>query len=280
MPGEAEAAIGPVIAGYTIEAEIGAGAAAVVYRALDKPNRRRVAIKVLRPDSDDSVRERFVHECTSAARLKHQNIVSVFDVGTFEDRPFMVMEYIDGRPLDLHRPVRAVVATLIKVAHALESVHAQGIVHRDLKPGNILVDARGEPHIVDFGLAQLLDSDAKITRRGKAVGTPAYMAPEQVNGWRDLIGPCTDVYAMGAMLYEALAGKPAHTGKHLTEVVMSIRKKDPPPPPGPKALVAICMKAMSRTIAKRHARAGALAGELEEWLGAEAETRITKSRPK
>ncbi len=273
-------AAGPNIAEFDIEQEIGRGTAACVYRARDKANDRTVALKILRGECTDTVRERFRRECVSAIRVRHPNVVAVYDVGQFEGRPYMVMELIDGKPLDLKRPLRATVEALVKVAVALDTAHREGVVHRDLKPANILVDAAGEPHIVDFGLAHLIDGSATVTKRGFAVGTPAYMAPEQVCGWKDVIGPATDVYAMGAMLYEALAGRPPHIGKHATAVIQSIRTTDPPAPPGPRPIVDVCLKAIERVAAKRYSRASAFADALGDWLNAEAVTRMTRRRPR
>ncbi len=254
--------IGP----YLIEEENGRGGAAVVYRARDPLNRRDVAVKTLRIDSSSGAHERFLRECASAGELRHPNVAAVYDVGTHDGHPYLVMELVDGRPLDLRRPRREVVGVLAKVARALESVHLRGVVHRDLKPGNILVDRRGEPRIVDFGLALYLGSKTVLTRTGFAVGTPAYMAPEQVLGWRELIGPATDIYAIGAMLYEALSGRHPH-GRAFAEVWKSIHdRREPPLPRGPKKLAAICRKAMAREVADRHPRAGALADALEGWL--------------
>ncbi len=279
MPEFAPGRVGPRIGEYLIEAELGRGGTATVFQVSSASKKQRFALKLLHSDCTESVMKRFHRECMNTAIAKHRYIAAVLDVGTYEGRPFLVTELIDGKPLDLKMPIRLVVAILARAAEALDSVHRQGVVHRDIKPSNILVDGGLQPHIVDFGLAQLITSNSvALTRRGLAAGTPAYMAPEQVCGWKDLIGPATDIYAFGAMLYEALAGKAAHTGKHITAVVKSIRTTDPVPPPGPKQLVAICMKAMARDLSRRHARASALADELNLWLHAEAETKVTRKR--
>src|SRR5262245_47630988 len=214
--GVALPAVAPKLERYEIHEMLGHGAMAVVYRATDRELGRRVAVKVLwqADASSPELRERFVREARVAAGLAHPNVVAVYDAGEEGGRPYLVMELVEGRSLreilEDNGEVSHVVALLEKAARGVGAAHRRGIVHRDLKPANILVAASGEPKVSDFGLAHVVGAQTKLTQAGAAVGTPMYMAPEQVKGAASDITPRTDVYALGAILYQALTGTPPH----------------------------------------------------------------------
>ncbi|MCA8923267.1 MAG: protein kinase, partial [Planctomycetes bacterium] len=194
---------------YTLEGEVARGGMGIVYRARD-PSDRVVALKVMINADDDEVRlRRFEREAELAAALEHPNVVSIHDAGRIDGIPYFTMDLIDGESLEdqMERglEVDQVIELLVQVAHGLSHAHERGVVHRDLKPGNILVDSQGGAHITDFGLARDLARLTRLTAVGQAVGTPYYMAPEQVRGERDVDGRA-DVYAAGVILYEALTG--------------------------------------------------------------------------
>lgn len=270
QPGAERRRIGP----YVLEERLGTGGMATVYRALDTRLQREVAIKLLREDADPSekTRARFLREAQAAARLKHPNLVEMFGVEQADGHPFLVMEFVRGTPLQgLSVPRRAAVEILRKVADGIEHAHRHGVVHRDLKPGNIILDEAGEPHVVDFGLAHVEDASTVLTRTGVLMGTPLYMAPEQVAGRPDLIGPHTDVFALGAILYEFLVGQPPHSASSIEEVYAKILGQDPVPPTRlradvPQDLETIAMKCLEREPARRYSGAAALADDLRRWL--------------
>lgn len=208
---------------YHVTKLLGRGGMGAVYLALDTQLGRQVALKLPSFDASDTRRvERFVREAQAAAGLMHPNICPVFDAGKIDGRPFITMGYIDGNSLDsLIDPdapmgqIRAV-GFARKVAAALHAAHETGIVHRDLKPANVMLTAKGEPVVMDFGLAKRIaetdTNEAKLTHDGAVMGTPSYMAPEQVRGELKRIGPATDVYSLGVMLFEMLTGRTPYTG--------------------------------------------------------------------
>jgi len=205
--GPALAAGPPDVPRYTIGERLGEGAAAVVYRAWDRELGRPVAIKVLRDTADvrRTLRARFHRAAKIAAGLDHPNIVRVYDLGEVDGRLFMVMEVVEGpepgaRLTDPAAPLGEKLQLHEKAARGVAHAHARGVIHRDLKPANILVDRAGEPKVGDFGISLDLDSEPRLTRTGEPLGTPAYMAPEQVRGAGDPTVR-TDVYALGAVLY-------------------------------------------------------------------------------
>jgi tRNA A-37 threonylcarbamoyl transferase component Bud32 len=276
----------PELTRYEIRDRIGEGATAVVYRAWDRELRRTVAVKVLkeRAAKNEIVRQRFRRESQAAAGLSHPNLVPVYDVGEENGRLFIVMELVEGRTLSewLRGPADPSRVGLIeKVARGVAAAHAKGIVHRDLKPGNILVTAGGEPKVADFGLAHLLGPEEELTRTGSTLGTPLYMSPEQVRGRGREISPRTDVYALGAILYELLAGRPPHGGETPMDLYEKILNDDPAPLPGaPPDLDTIARKALAKEPAGRYGTAGEFAEDLrraaagepilarpESWLG-------------
>ena len=266
---------------YEIRDRLGEGSSAVVYRAWDKDLGRLVALKVLRPSAavSEGGRERFRREARAAAGLAHPNIAAVHDVGEEKGRPFLVMELVDGSPLgEVFRKAlpdaRASLLLLEKAARGVAAAHEKGIVHRDLKPDNILVSASGEPKVGDFGLAHLADQGAALTATGSRLGTPLYMAPEQVEGRKDEISPRTDVYALGAILYEAVTGRPPHQAGSLAHLYGQIVREDPVAPRRlnpkvPRDVETIIQRAMEKDPGRRYASAGELAGELRLHLDGE-----------
>jgi len=257
---------------YEIRARLGEGVSAVVYRAWDRDLRREVALKVLREIAvqDDVGRERFRREAQAAAGLRHPNVVAVYDADEEAGRLFCVMELVEGRLLREVLQDPAVrederIRLVEGAALGLAAAHARGIVHRDIKPGNILVSPSGEAKVADFGLAHLMDQE--LTRTGATLGTPQYMSPEQVRGKPRDISPATDVYALGAVLYEAVTGAPPHTGETMIELYGRIENEDPVPPRRriPRlspALETVILKALQKDPARRYADAGAFAEDL------------------
>lgn len=222
---------------YRLERQIGSGGTSTVWRATDEVLGRTVAVKVLSAEIEEHrARERFTQEAQAAAGLRHPNIVTVFDLGEDEDRPYMVLEYVDGPSLAHvirdrgELPVGVVVTVGCAVAKALGEAHSRGLVHRDVKPGNVLLSRSGDVKVADFGIVKALDAvDASLTQTGVVVGTATYLSPEQLDGAD--VGPPTDVYALGLMLHECLTGRPAFGGETTTEVALA-RLSQAPDPPG------------------------------------------------
>lgn len=261
---------------YRLLRELGRGASGVVYEAEDRDLRRRVAIKFLRAEGDDFL-PRFRREAMILAQLKHPNIVGVHEIGERNDtaglpRHFIVMEFVEGSTFArlLRERIGGIsswLSILEDVARAVDYAHAQGIVHRDLKPANLLVDKAGRVVLTDFGLARESVDSTKLTLSNVVMGTPEYMAPEQVEGRTADIGPRSDVYALGAILYEAVTGVCPHSGSTVLEVFAKISNEEPVLPrrrvPGiSRDLEAVILRALQRDPAKRYPTAGELAEEL------------------
>ncbi|HVS37530.1 MAG TPA: protein kinase [Gemmataceae bacterium] len=278
--------------GYQILREVGRGGMGVVYLAQQHRLNRLVAVKMILTgglaEAEDRVR--FMLEGELLARLSHPNFVQVYEVGTVEPspgvvHPYLVLEHVDGGSLKarmMKGPLapRDAAHLVLTLARAMETAHAQGIVHRDLKPANVLIARDGTLKITDFGLAKELSGDASLTPTGRAMGTPAYMAPEQAVGNSGSVGPAADVYALGAILYELLTGRPPFAGEGMMEVLFQVVEKAPTPPrtlrPGiPRDLETVCLKCLEKKPQARYARAAALADDLENWLGG----RTIRARP-
>jgi tetratricopeptide (TPR) repeat protein len=261
---------------YEIGEKLGEGAVSIVHRGRDRKLGRPVALKFLRDSlvSVDKIRERFHREAQSLARMDHPNVVKVHDVGVDGGRLYLVMELVEGGSLGRllstePRASRHVVRLLEQAARGVQHAHDRGIVHRDLKPDNILVAGGTVAKVADFGLAHLAEAGTSLTRTGTALGTPMYMAPEQVRGSGE-VTPRTDVYALGAILYQILTGRPPHDGVTVSLVYEQILSEDPAPPRAtdpslPWELEAIALKAMEKDPRRRYASAGAFADELARW---------------
>ncbi|MBI3270447.1 MAG: protein kinase [Planctomycetes bacterium] len=248
---------------YKLLAPLGRGGMAVVHRAFDSALGREVAVKVLLEDAaaEPEGRARFRREAEAVGRLAHPNVITIFDAGP----NFLVMELAPGGPL--RRPTPEL---LEKVARGVHAAHDCGIVHRDLKPSNVLLTREGEPKVSDFGLAHLAGEHTRLTRTGAVFGTPPYMAPEQVEGRIRDISPRTDVYALGAMLYEALTGAPPFLGATAIEIFGKIVHQEPAPPSRladrvPPELETIALKALEKDPARRFATALEFAEDLRRW---------------
>ncbi len=262
--------------------QIGQGGMGVVYRARQRTLGRTVALKmILRGEAaSPQLKARFQAEARAVAQLDHPGIVQVYEAGEAEGQLYFAMQYIAGQTLaarlehGLLAP-REAALLLAEVAEAVDFAHRRGVLHRDLKPSNILLDGANRPRITDFGLARNLASQERITLTGEILGTPYYMAPEQVLGGRAVLSPATDVYALGAILYEALTGRPpispAATPR---EALLHVLEQAPPPPRqvNPRIdpeLEMICLRAMQKPPDLRYASAAALAADLRAYLANE-----------
>jgi WD40 repeat protein len=271
----------PKLPGYLNLGEVGRGGMGVVYKAEHVKLKRLTALKMLLGGvaAGRQNRERFQAEAEAVARLQHPNIVQVFEVGEHEGLPFLALEYCDGGSLAQRLdgtplPQREAAALLATLARAIQAAHARGIVHRDLKPGNVLLSADGVPKISDFGLAKMADSAPGLTQSGAVLGTPSYMAPEQAEGKTHEQGPAVDVYALGAILYELLTGRPPFKGSSPLETLVMTAADDPAPPSRlqPKLspdLETICLKCLEKSPARRYASAQLLADDLHSFLAGE-----------
>jgi tetratricopeptide (TPR) repeat protein len=259
--------------------EIGRGAMGRVYEATDPVLGRRVALKVLDADSlgPEAVR-RFLREARLLARVRHPNVVEIHELGRSDGRIFISMEFVDGADFPGPGGRDAALRRLVAVARALDHVHRQGVVHRDLKPSNLRVDPSGRPVLMDFGIARGGAEEAAITATGVVLGTPGYMAPEQLLGEVREADPRTDVYALGALLHEALTGRMPFEGSSV-ERMAARQESGPPPSPRalrrdvPPALDDLCRRAMARRLEDRPATAAAFAETLERALASPALSR-------
>ncbi|HEV3143164.1 MAG TPA: serine/threonine-protein kinase, partial [Gemmataceae bacterium] len=277
---------------FEILRELGRGGMGIVYLARQLSLNRLVALKVLAPDALGQLEalQRFRREAESVAKLQHPNVVQVFEIGAVQNRSYLALEYVSGGSLvDYLRgvpcPPSEAAAFLETVARAVHFAHKQGIIHRDLKPANILLtgpdlvsgqaSARPAlsafvPKVADFGLAKEVGLESGQSHTGFILGTPSYMAPEQARGEPAAIGPVADVYALGAILYELLTGRPPFRGSTTLETVQQALAEDPVPParlrPGtPRDLETICLKCLQKEPARRYASAEALADDLQRF---------------
>ena len=287
----------PEISGYQILEELGRGGMGVVYLARHQALNRLVAVKMILAGEQASPHQlvRFRAEGEIVARLRHPNIVQIFEFGWHGRQPYFVLEHVEGgnleqwlagRPMPPHHAAE-LIETLARASHY---AHEQGVVHRDLKPANVLLapdrvgDGRAHkpevtaaepsprlvPKITDFGLAKPLGTDWRLTQSGVAAGTPSYMAPEQVRAGTGAIGPQTDVYALGAILYELLTGRPPFLSASTAETMQQILTDEPLPPSHlqptlPGDLVTVCLKCLEKEPRRRYADASELADDLRRW---------------
>jgi serine/threonine protein kinase/WD40 repeat protein/Flp pilus assembly protein TadD len=262
---------------YRILNEVGRGGMAVVYRARQDNPARVVAVKVLLAGSHSrgEWRARFRAEADTIARLRHAHIVQVFEAGEHDGLPFLALEFCEGGSLTQRlggtpQPGREAAALVAKLALAVEHAHRAGVIHRDLKPANVLLTGEGEPKVSDFGLAKQEEA-AGLTATGAVLGTPSYMAPEQAAGENATVGPATDVYALGAILYEMLTGQPPFRGANDLETLDQVRRQEPVAPgrlqgATPRDLETICLKCLRKEPRQRYATAGELADDLRRFL--------------
>jgi serine/threonine-protein kinase len=273
----------PEYAGYRVVAELGRGGMGTVYKAWHERLRCWVAIKALHGVAG---RERLLREAEAIARLRHPNIVRIHDVGEGRaGEPFLVLEYVEGGSLSravAGKPMSPVPAAALAeaLARAVQHAHDAGIVHRDLKPANVLLAAPSEPKVTDFGLAKDLHGERGLTASGDVLGTPSYMAPEQVRGHGGAVGPAADVYALGAILYELLTGRPPFQAATNVETVLLVLREDPVAPRRlqpklPRDLETVCLKCLEKDPARRYGTATALADDLRCFL----DHRPVKARP-
>ena len=276
-----EPVLGRAIPGYEIVRELGRGGVGVVYLARQTRLNRLCALKMILAGTHagrDSIL-RFATEAETVAKLHHPHIVQVYSFGDHDGRPYLELEYLEGGSLANRldgtpwRPQPA--AQLVEVlARAIAEAHRLGIVHRDLKPGNVLLAEDGTPKVTDFGLAKSLGSDSSLTQSGAIMGTPSYMSPEQALGNTKQVGPAADVYALGAILYALLTGRPPFQAATIIETLDQVKSTEPVAPsrlqPGlPRDLETICVRCLQKDIAKRYDGAAALAADLHRYLAGE-----------
>src|SRR5436309_884028 len=262
---------------YELLEEIGRGGQGVVFRARQKSLNRTVALKVigLGQWASKAHVKRFRLEAEAAATLDHPCIVPIYEVGEHEGSCYFSMKFVEGGQLDevvrrTPMPIRQAAELMAKVARTVHYAHGHRILHRDIKPGNILLDVKGEPHLTDFGLARLLESESTVTRTLEVLGTPSYMAPEQAAGNNTKVTSATDVYGLGAVLYQLLTGHPSFAGGTTYETIKLLLETEPRRPRllNPKVdrdLSAICLKCLEKEPARRYASAELLAEELDRF---------------
>ncbi len=266
---------------YVLEARLGQGGMGVVYRARDWKLNRTVAIKMLLGGqfaSGDALR-RFRTEAEAAAKLRHPNIITLYEVGEVEGIAYFSMEYIEGRNLaevvqKESVPFTTCARWMRGIADAVEHAHSQGILHRDLKPSNILIDPFGEPRVTDFGLARHSGTDSNMTLTGQALGSPGYMPPEQARGEHRNAGPTSDVYGLGAVLYHLLTGRPPYLADSVAAILSQIENSEPIAPrrlnPSiPIDLQTLALKCLEKEPSRRLPTAKSLREELDRFLAQE-----------
>jgi WD40 repeat protein len=290
-PAEEAPAAEPVIGRfgeYELLSVAGRGGMGVVYRARHVRLGREVALKMVASPvlAGESAARRFRAEVEAMAGLDHSNIIPVYECGEVDGQAYYTMKFIEGGQLTARmrddswaQPDK--IRLLVKVARAVEHAHRHGVLHRDLKPSNIMVDAAGEPYVCDFGLARRLEGDSSLTLSGAALGTPEYMAPEQAGGQKGQATTLADVYSLGAMLYELLAGRPPFRGSNALETMRQVMDDEPLSPStvvrhADRDLETIALKCLAKEPARRYASAAAMADDLERWLRHEP---ITARRP-
>ncbi|MCO6458439.1 MAG: protein kinase [Pirellulaceae bacterium] len=267
----------PEIPNYRVESVLGHGGVGVVYRAYHLRLHRPVALKMLlaRAHALPKDCERFEREAEAVAALRHPNIVQIYEVGDVGGQPYFTMELVEGGNLaekiqGVPQPARQAAALVAALAEAVHLAHERGIVHRDLKPGNILLAADGTPKVTDFGLARRMDDTEGLTITGAIVGTPSYMAPEQARTDKNAVGPATDIYALGAILYELLTGRPPFRAESATATLQQVLADEPVSPTRlnrrvPRDMETICLKCLQKEPHKRYASAQALAEDLHRF---------------
>jgi tRNA A-37 threonylcarbamoyl transferase component Bud32 len=273
---------------YELLQEIARGGMGVVYKARQTSLKRVVALKMILAGQLASAADvtRFHAEAEAAARLEHPNVVPIFEIGEHDGHHYFSMLYVDGTSLAQRvaagpLPANEAAELMLKIAQAVAYAHVEGVVHRDLKPANVLLDTNGEPRITDFGLAKRIATEslgpaqaAGLTVTGQVLGTPSYMSPEQAGGKIDAVGPLSDVYSLGAMLYCLLTGRPPFQAASPLDTLLQVLQMEPVPPRRlnpqvPKDLETICLKCLEKEPARRYAGAALLADDLRRYLNDE-----------
>jgi hypothetical protein len=271
---------------YELLNEIARGGMGAVFRARQVSLNRIVALKLMLGGeyASRTARERFQNEAEGAAKLQHPNIVGIHEIGSARGQPYFSMDYVDGETLAARivrqlPPPRQAAEWIHSLAEAVEYAHRQGILHRDLKPQNVMVDRVGRLRITDFGLSKKVDSAERLTISGAVMGTPGYMAPEQAAGNQELIGPATDVYGLGAILYEVLTGRPPFSETTAARTIVKLLEDEPARPSKlspivPPDLETIALKCLEKSPAKRYASAQHLAEDLRRFMRGEPITAV------
>ncbi len=270
-----------VIPGYEVLGELGRGGMGVVYRARQVRLNRPCALKMVLAGAhaNPQANARFLTEAQAIARLHHPHIVQIYSIGEVDGLPYVELEYVEGGGLDRQLdgtpwPAKRAARLVEQLALGIAEAHSQDIVHRDLKPANVLMTGSGAPKISDFGLAKLLGSDSDLTRSESILGTPSYMSPEQAGGKIREVGPASDEYSLGAILYELLVGRPPFRGTTILETLEQVKNAEPVPPsrlvPGlPHDVETICLKCLQKDPARRYEGAAALAEDLRRFVAGE-----------
>jgi serine/threonine protein kinase len=277
----------PSVPGHEIIDVLGRGGMGVVYKARHLTLKRIVALKMMLARGHAGPHElaRFRIEAEAVARLAHPNIVQIHEIGLADGHPYCALEFVEGgnlasRVYGQPLPAREAAMLVEPLARAMQLAHSRNVVHRDLKPANILLSTDGTPKITDFGLARQMDNDSGETHDGAVIGTPSYMAPEQASGRAREAGPAADVYALGAILYACLTGRPPFQGNSVGDTLYQVQTQEPVPPSRwasgiPPDLEAVCLKCLEKDPADRYPTAQELADDLARWRLGEA----TKARP-
>ncbi|MBM3999657.1 MAG: hypothetical protein FJ297_08995 [Planctomycetes bacterium] len=281
-PSERQSGAGPRIGDYEVMGELGRGGMGVVYKARHVTLNRVVALKMILsgPYATDAALKRFLAEARAVARLQHSGIVQIFDIGEHQGLPYFSLEFVEGRDLqrDLQgqpREARSAAELVERLASAMQYAHDHGVLHRDLKPSNILLAADGSPKIADFGLAKEVDAEGSTaTSQGTVMGSPSYMPPEQARGEASSISPRSDLYSLGAILYQILTGRPPFLADRPVNTVMQVIHNEPVSPrvlqPGvPVDVETICMKSLQKDPSARYESCRALADDLRRFLNGE-----------
>jgi eukaryotic-like serine/threonine-protein kinase len=266
---------------FELLCELGRGGMGVVYKARQKDLGRLVALKMILASqlASEEVIERFHDEARAAAAVQHPNITALYDAGQVLGQPYIAIQYIEGpslaqRLMQGPMPPEVAARTVATVARAVHHLHSKGIIHRDLKPSNVLLDDQGQPYVTDFGLVKMLSGDSQKTTTGVILGTPSYMAPEQAAGRSARVGPLTDIYSIGAVLYECLTGQPPFREATPLDTVMRVLEGEPLKPRDinpkiPPALEAVCLRCLEKAPERRYPSAAAIADNLDRFLKGE-----------